>query len=128
MDSIKIVKIEPNEDDYDEFEEQWLHVTDEQEILGVDASREIDEDDDSPRDWTVYVAVAEFIREAPLESILHSSVTETLQGVNGVESVEQEDREAWLVEGSAEAKDLIHACVSKLKEIYPQLRSAYDNT
>ena len=126
MDSGKVKKIGPSHDDYDEFEEQWLHETDEQSILGVDACREIDEDDNELPGWHVYVAVAEFIREEPLESLLHSSITDALRSVKGARSVEQEDREAWVVEGRAEGKDLVNACVVKLKELYPKLRSAFD--
>jgi len=122
MEEIKIEKISQYNDSYDEFEEEWINITDEPEILGVDASRDI-EDESS---WTVYISVAEFIREEPLESILFSAISSALNGVECVERVEQEDREAWIVEGKVKAPSLIRACVIQLKELHPKLRAAYD--
>ncbi len=119
---IKIVKIIESDDFFDEYEEQWIYITDESDLMGVDASREVDEEDD----WRISVSVSEFIREEPLVSTLHSSISKALENVDGVDTVEQEDREVWLVEGSANAIALISACVTQLKLLYPQLRFAYD--
>jgi hypothetical protein len=119
---IKIVKINSSDEFFDECEEQWVYITDESDLMGVDASRDVDEGDD----WRISISVSEFIRDEALASTLHSSILKALEDVDGVDAVEQEDREVWLVEGSANATALISACVIQLKLLYPQLRTAYD--
>jgi hypothetical protein len=97
---------------------EWVNLTNEPDILGVGASRE-----GGDLYWTVSVNVAEFIREDPLESEFRNVVVNALSSVKGVASVEEEDREVWLVEGDANGSELVHATVKALQVIYPQLKA-----
>lgn len=56
-------------------------------------------DPGEPWPFQVGVAVAEFVREEPLESRLRREVDAALRGVEGVRDVAEEDREVWVVAG-----------------------------
>jgi hypothetical protein len=98
---------------------EFINQTNEPDILGVGASNE-----NGDRYWSVFVNVAEFVREEPLESEFRNVVANALSSVKGVTSVEEEDREVWLVEGDAQGPELVAATVKALHTIYPKL-SAY---
>lgn len=66
-------------------------------MRGVEAY--LPEDDD----WRVVVAVAEFIREEPLESELVTGVETALRSGVGVTNVWHEDREQWWLRVSRRA-------------------------
>src|SRR5262249_27292298 len=53
-----------------------------------------------PLQWSVMVSVMEFVRDDPLESELRSRIAANLGAVPGVTSVQEEDREVWIVDGS----------------------------
>ncbi len=97
---------------------EWVSKTNEPDILGVGASRERGD-----RYWAVSVNVAEFIREDPLESEFRKLVSSALSRVKGVVSVEEEDREVWLVKGDANGSELVRATVKALQTISPKLRA-----
>lgn len=97
---------------------EWVNRTNEPDILGVGASRE-----KGDRSWAVSVNVAEFIREDPLESEFRNVVSSALSRVKGVTSVEEEDREVWLVKGDAKGAELVLAAVKALQTIYPKLKA-----
>ncbi len=96
---------------------QLVHVTDEPHILGVTVSQE------EPQLWVVFINVAEFVREEPLEAEFRSTVERSLSGVNGVKSVVEADREVWVVEGNVQGEELLRATVSGLKTIHEKLKA-----
>ncbi len=122
--SIRCQKMQENTKkvDLEKFEEDgevtWFHRTEEGDILGVSASQEIGDEY-----WYVFVSFAEFVREEPLESKFRKLIAKSLSEVNGVSSVEEEDREVWLVEGDPDGKELVTVCVEALKSIYPELKT-----
>jgi hypothetical protein len=59
--------------------------------------------------WSVAVAVAEFLRTDPLESELRQQTAAALRGVDGVETVWEDDREVWGVTGAASGETLVRA-------------------
>jgi len=96
---------------------EWIHQTEDADILGVSASQEVGDEE-----WSVFISVAEFVREEPLEGKFRELMAKSLSEVEGVSSVEEEDREVWLVEGNANGKELVMASVKALKSIYPELK------
>lgn len=90
-------------------------------ILGVSAAKESDDD------WYVFVVVAEFIRDEPLESKFRKVVYDSLSKVEGVTLVEEVDREEWMVSGKASGEELIKSCVKGLKSLYPELEAYINN-
>jgi hypothetical protein len=112
---IEIRRVEPM--DF-EILEEWQRITDERDILGVSATRV----DDQKWKWRVFVAVAEFVREEPLESELWDRITVSLSTVKGVKSVVHEDREVWIIEGDVNGKVLVSSASSALDSLAPQLR------
>ena len=99
---------------------EWIHETND-EILGVSASQELGDEN-----WSVFISVAEFVQEDPLEGKLRKLIVNSLSSVDGVSCVEEEDREVWLVEGSTDGKELVKVCVQSLTSIYDEL-SEYMN-
>lgn len=85
--------------------EAWERAVDDPDLRGVDVQRM-----DHP-DWTweVFVSVAEFLREGPLEHELRTGVDAALRAVPGVTEVVEEDRELWLVRGDAAGPALVAA-------------------
>lgn len=80
----------------DDCEGSWERPTDDPDIRCVDASKiTLGE---QPY-WAVVVAVAEFLREDPLESELRQQMAAALRAVGGVGSVWEDDREVWDVSG-----------------------------
>ena len=65
--------------------------------------------------WSVFVAVAEFVREEPLETELAEAVAEALGTVPGVTDVVHEDREVWVVDGTPRGSDLVAAVDRELE-------------
>jgi hypothetical protein len=119
--SVEVKKIQPQDQT---VLEEWTRITEEEDILGISAAKLA-----RPKwQWQIFVNVAEFIRNEPLESKFRKIVTESLRTVKGVEAVTQEDREVWLVEGaSANGGDLVRACAVGLSTIEAELRKAYDS-
>ena len=92
----------------DENVEEWERLSDEFDLRGVEAY--LPEDDD----WRVVVAVAEFIREDPLEGELVNGVESALRSVSGVTNVWHEDREQWVAEGRPSGRELVAAVAAFL--------------
>lgn len=103
-----IGQVVPPEDD--SLIEQWQRLTNDPELLGVDAGLGDDEV------WRVGVWAAEGIRAEPLESQLFDGVEWALRTVSGVTSVWHEDREQWVIEGTAPGRELITAVAAFLDE------------
>jgi hypothetical protein len=58
---------------------------------------------------SVGVAVAEFVRDGPLETELREQMAAALEAVDGVGSVWEEDREVWIVTGTPSGEALVDA-------------------
>ncbi len=91
--------IERVPDDETDAAEAWQRLTDDPEIRGIEVSRHPDAEG-----WQVYVWVAEFLREDPLEAEFRQRMNAALGAVEGVASVAEEDREVWFVTGAARAR------------------------
>lgn len=85
--------------------EAWERVVDDTDLRGVEVQR----DDRGDWTWEVFVSVAEFLREGPLEDELRAGVDAALRSVAGVTDVGEEDREVWLVRGDASGPALVEA-------------------
>jgi hypothetical protein len=85
-----------------EIAEEWLRETDEPDLRAVSACKI-----DRIGGWQVSVWVMELIRSDPLESEFCQRITNALQGVSGVTSAEQQDREMWFVTGTPSGESLV---------------------
>jgi hypothetical protein len=103
-------------------EEAWERVTDDPDLKGIDARQGSGESW-----WLVFVAVAEFLREEPLEGELRRRMAAALEAVPGVQSVDEEDREAWLVTGAPSGKALVEAAAAVVDDIAPRARAHLDS-
>lgn len=99
--------------------EEWIRKTDEPDLRAVSASRLRV----GPL-WNVSAWVMEFIRTDPLESELRRRIADALNGVSGVTSVEEEDREVWAVTGTPTGKALVEAVAQVVDDLAPQTRDA----
>jgi len=72
--------------------EGWERVTDQPDLRGVSASM-IRLGEQSC--WSVAAAVAEFVRDDPLEADLRRQMAAALGAVEGAAGVWEEDREVW---------------------------------
>jgi hypothetical protein len=101
-----------------EIAEEWLRETDEPDLRAVGACRI-----DRVGGWQVSVCVMEFIRSDPLESEFCQRITKALQGVSGVASAEQQDREMWFVTGSPSGESLVEAVAHVVDSLADQART-----
>jgi len=118
--SIEVKRIEPMDSS---ILEEWTRVTDNEDVLGVSASKSTE----SNGEWQVFINVAEFIREEPLESKLYKRITESLTKIDGVVEVIHEDREVWLVRGDVTGEKLVRSSSAALNELHEELATAVDN-
>ena len=109
-----IAQVEPEDD---ELEEEWLRSTGESEH-NVSASKIADE-----AAWQVAIWAMEYVRSEPLEGQLRHRITEALQGVSGVTSAEEQDREQWWVEGSPTGRALVAAAAQVIDEFADRIRA-----
>jgi hypothetical protein len=70
--------------------------------------------------WQIEVAVAELIREDPLEAELRRSIEAALRTVPGVVAVEEEDRETWLVTGIVDGRDFVRTAGAVVDALAPR--------
>ncbi|MES9603523.1 MULTISPECIES: hypothetical protein [Actinomadura] len=84
--------------------EEWIRKTDEPDLRAVSASKLRV----GPL-WHVSAWVMEFVRTDPLESELRRRIADALSAVDGVSSVEEEDREVWTVTGTPTGTALVEA-------------------
>jgi hypothetical protein len=107
----------------DELDEQcgegWERVTDEPDIRGVSAY--MITLGESPY-WSVSVAVAEFVRDDPLETDLRGQMPAVLRAVDGAANVWEEDREAWGVAGTPSGRALVRAAAGVVDRLAVQTR------
>ena len=95
--------------------EEWTHEV-EDDILGVSVTRD-------EGVYQVFVGAAEFVREEPLEGRLRSAVAAALSNVKGVQSVFEEDREVWVVEGRPSGEELARAAGDAVRILADELRA-----
>jgi len=90
----------------DEVDEEWSRVTDDRESRGVTAI--------TPRNymWQVFVSLAEFVRQEPLESEMRHGMVDAPRAVPGVTDVTEGDREVWDVEGTPSGRALVEAAAT----------------
>ena len=113
-------RIRDEEDD--EVSQFWANNLDD-ELKSVVALRLRDENE---WPWRIELAVAEFLREEPLESEYAAAVTASLRAVRGVKEVEHEDREVWVVAGRARGRALVSAVSDVLERLGPRIRQHLD--
>lgn len=114
---IEVKSIEPMDSS---IAEEWTRVTDNEDVLGVSASKS----SESNGDWQVFINVAEFVREEPLESRLYQRITDALTSIGGVVEVVHEDREVWLVRGDVTGEALVRSSAVALNELHEELETA----
>ncbi len=101
-----------------EILEEWIRVTAEKDVLGVNATRSA-----GKWNWTIFISAAEFVRGDPLAARLDRDITAALSQVKGVTAVAREDTEVWLVQGQGAAgADLVRACGEALDRLAPEIR------
>jgi hypothetical protein len=105
-------------------EEAWGRLTDDPDVQSVDASKVTL--GEQPY-WSVGVAVAEFLREDPLESELRQQMTTALRSVDGVESVWEDDREVWGVSGIPSGEALVRAAADVVDQLAARARAYIHN-
>ncbi|MGE0712351.1 MAG: hypothetical protein AB7N76_01615 [Planctomycetota bacterium] len=97
--------------------EEWATGID--EVRGVDALKIPGNEGWA---WHVTLAVAEFVREEPLQSELFGAVTLALRAVPGVQEVEHMDREVWIVDGDPAGESLVRAAAHVLDRFADRTR------
>ena len=112
---VEVRQIEPSDS---EILREWERVTDDDEILGVSVSLGREPE----WKWQVCVAVAEFVRDEPLESNFSNRITLALGRVKGVKEVIREDREVWLVDGEPDGEELVREVSAALDAMEEDLR------
>jgi hypothetical protein len=100
-------------------DEAWERVTDDPDVRGIDAVR-IDE----IGGWQLTVGAMEFVRDGSLETEMRRRIAAALQAVDGVVMADEEDREVWLVTGTASGKELIKAAAQVVDELADEIRAA----
>ena len=110
-------------DDEVDGEEEWVRETDDEDVRGVDAVK-LEDGVDWP--WQVIIAVAEFVREDPLEAELRREMDAALRAVPGVTDVAEEDREVWIVNGQPSGEALVRAAAGVVDRLAPRARAYID--
>ena len=104
--------------------ESWERSTDDPDIHGVDAS--MITLGEQPY-WSVAVAVAEFLRDDPLETELRQQMVAALEAVDGAGSVWEEDREVWGVTGTPSGEALVRAASGVVDHLATRTRAYIEN-
>ena len=101
--------------------EAWERVSDEPDIRCVDAGYL-----ERYGYWSVGVAVMEFVREgdAPYDG-LRESIEAALAAVQGVDEVQREDNEVWVVRGTPSGRELTAAVARVVDDRAGELRAWY---
>jgi hypothetical protein len=73
---------------------EWVRRTDDDDVRGVDV---VHTEDEGRWTWQVFVNVAGFLREEPLESEMRAAVAAAISSVAGVTEAAEEDREVWIL-------------------------------
>jgi hypothetical protein len=104
-------------DDEVDGDEGWERLIDD-DVRGVEAIKV----GDGEWPWQVILAVAEFVREDPLETELRERLAAALRAVPGVTDVAEEDREVWIVNGHPSGEALVSAAARVVDDLAERLR------
>ena len=99
-------------------QEGWDRLLDD-DVRGVEAIRV----GDGEWPWQVILAVAEFVREDPLEIVLRERISQALRAVPGVTEVAEEDRQVWIVSGQPSGEALVRAAARVVDDLAPRSRA-----
>lgn len=108
-------------DDEVDGEEGWDRLADD-DVRGVEAIKV----GDGEWPWQVIVAVAEFVRDDPLETELRERMASALRAVPGVTDVAEEDREVWIVDGEPSGEALVRAAARVVDDLASRARVFMD--
>jgi hypothetical protein len=113
--SDEVRRIEPEDD---EIAEEWVRLTDEPEIRGVEAYTTGEADD-----WVVAVWAQEFFRQDQLGVELRQRMQRALRAVPGATGVYEHDNEQWDVTGTPSGEALTRAAASVVDDLADRLRT-----
>lgn len=108
------VQLVPDE----EGREIWKLITD-------DDTRDVSAERINETTWRVTVDMMLSIREEPLEGMLRRRITHGLQSVSGTQTVEEEDREDWLVTGAPSPAALILSAALAVDTLTTEIEEAF---
>ncbi|MGE5288083.1 MAG: hypothetical protein ACM3ML_12965 [Micromonosporaceae bacterium] len=106
-----------------EVREAWQRFCDDPDVRGVSATWF---SHGGWSGWQVVVAVAEFLREDPLEGELRERMAAALGGVDGAREVAEDDREVWLVTGGPSGEALVRAAAGVVDGLADRARAYLD--
>lgn len=102
---------------------EWVRVVEDEDLRGVGAHTL----GEGPWKWQIFVSVAEFLREDPLESEMREGVDAALRSVAGVTEVAEEDREVWIVQGEPTGPDLVRAVATVVDALADRAEAHLDS-
>jgi hypothetical protein len=100
--------------------QEWVRETDDDDVRGVGALQMATH---GRWTWQVFVSVAEFLREEPLEGELRAAVDHAIRTVAGVTEVAEEDREVWILSGDPSGEELVSAVGEAVDRLAPRARA-----
>ncbi len=74
----------------------------------------------------MFVNVAEFLREDPLEAEMRSAVAAALRSVAGVTEVAEQDREVWVLSGTPDGEAITHTVGEVVDTLASRARAEID--
>lgn len=116
MTDARIVQVP--DDDVDGLQE-WVRETDDDDLRGVGALQMAAH---GRWTWQVFVSVAEFLREEPLEGEMRAAVDHAIRSVPGVTEVAEEDREVWILSGDPSGEELVRSVGEAIDRLAPRAR------
>ena len=109
----EVEQIEPKDS---EITEEWVRLTDEPDVRGVEAIH-------TKGGWVVDIFAQEFYRPGALGVELRQRVREALLAVDGVTDVYEDDSAGWGVAGAPSGRALTRAAASVVDDLADRLRS-----
>ena len=105
---------------YEDSDEAWERdiQMDDGEVRFVEALH-----NDADGDWQVAASLMELVREEPLAGELRDRIAAALRSVEGVETADEMDTEAWLVTGTPSGEALVRAVGEVLDDFADQTRA-----
>lgn len=97
---------------------EWVRETDD-DVRGVGALQLADE---GRWTWQIFVSMAEFVREEPLETEMRAAVDQAIRAVAGVTEVAEEDREVWILSGDPMGEELVRSVGAAVDRLAPRAR------
>ena len=99
----------------------WSQFTDADDVRRVHVSF----DPDANWQFEIFIPVAEFIRDEPLESEFRARIDRAIR-ISGIADVAEEDRELWLARGQADGAAIARSVAAALDAISVELNAALD--